>query len=191
MPSPPPSKPGLNKNAKVAIVCGVIFVAMTGAAFAAVPFYHAFCEATGFDGTVSSKAALNTGKILDRTVSVRFDGNVHDMPWTFGPEQQTETVRIGESKLAYFKATNNSDKPITGRALFNVVPETAAGHFHKVQCFCFDNQTIQPGQTVEFPVVYFVDDGFATDPETKPVGEITLSYTFYQATTGETGQKPA
>src|ERR1700761_2603623 len=164
---------------------------MTGAAFAAVPLYQAFCQATGFDGTVSEKAAVNTGKVIDRKIDVRFDGNVRDMPWTFAPEQTEQTSKLGETKLAYFKATNTGNVPVTGRALFNVVPETAAAHFHKIQCFCFDNQTIQPGQTVEFPVVYFVDPGFATDPETAPEGEITLSYTFYQATAAQTGQKPA
>jgi cytochrome c oxidase assembly protein subunit 11 len=175
----------------MAVICGVVFVAMTGAAFAAVPLYRAFCQATGFDGTVSDKAATNGGKIIDRTVSVRFDGNVRDMPWTFQPEQTSQTLKLGETKLAYFKATNTGKEPVTGRALFNVVPESAGAHFHKIQCFCFDNQTIQPGQTVEFPVVYFVDPAFDTDPETHPVGEITLSYTFYQATAVKPGQKPA
>ena len=175
----------------MAIICGAVFVAMTVAAFAAVPLYRAFCQATGFDGTVSNKAATNAGKIIDRTVNVRFDGNVRDMPWTFAPEQTSQTLKLGETKLAYFKATNTGKEPVTGRALFNVVPESAGAHFHKIQCFCFDNQTIQPGQTVEFPVVYFVDPAFDTDPETHPVGEITLSYTFYQATAVKAGQKPA
>ncbi len=175
----------------MALICVVVFVAMTGAAFAAVPLYKAFCQATGFDGTVSDKAAVNAGKVINRSVDVRFDGNVRDMPWTFAPEQAKQTLKLGETKLAYFKATNTGKTPVTGRALFNVSPETAGAHFHKIQCFCFDNQTIQPGQTVEFPVVYFVDPGFAADPETRGYGEITLSYTFYEATAVPPGQKPA
>jgi cytochrome c oxidase assembly protein subunit 11 len=173
------------------VICVVVFAAMTGAAFAAVPLYKAFCQATGFDGTVSDKAAVNDSKIIDRSVDVRFDGNVRDMPWTFAPEQTQQTLKLGESKLAYFKATNTGKVAVTGRALFNVVPESAGAHFHKIQCFCFDNQTIKPGETVEFPVVYFVDPQFATDPETQGVGQITLSYTFYQATAATPAQKPA
>jgi cytochrome c oxidase assembly protein subunit 11 len=191
MTSPRPSKSAQTKNAQMALICVVVFAAMTGAAFAAVPLYKAFCQATGFDGTVSDKAAVNNSKVIDRSVDVRFDGNVRDMPWTFAPEQVKQTLKLGETKLAYFKATNTGKTPVTGRALFNVSPETAGAHFHKIQCFCFDNQTIQPGQTVEFPVVYFVDPGFATDPETRGYGEITLSYTFYEATAAPPGQKPA
>ena len=178
----------ISNNARVGLICLAVFAAMTGAAYAAVPLYKAFCQATGFDGTVRDKAAAASTTISDKTVSVRFDGNVRDMPWTFGPEQVNQTVRLGETKLAYFKATNTSAKPVTGRALFNVTPESAGGYFHKVQCFCFDNQTIQPGQTVEFPVVYYVDPKIADDPDGRGVAEITLSYTFYEA---KGPQKPA
>jgi cytochrome c oxidase assembly protein subunit 11 len=169
----------------------VVFAAMTGAAFAAVPLYKAFCQATGFDGTVKEKAVANTDKVIDRIVDVRFDGNVRGMPWTFAPEQPKQTLKLGQTKLAYFKATNTGKTAVTGRALFNVVPDAAGAYFHKIQCFCFDNQTIKPGETVEFPVVYFVDPGFATDPETRDYGEITLSYTFYPISDPATAQKPA
>jgi cytochrome c oxidase assembly protein subunit 11 len=191
MTSPRPSRSPQAKNAQMAMICVVVFAAMTGAAFAAVPLYKAFCQATGFDGTVSDKAAVNNSKVIDRSVDVRFDGNVRDMPWTFAPEQIKQTLKLGETKLAYFKATNTGKTAVTGRALFNVSPDSAGAHFHKIQCFCFDNQTIKPGETVEFPVVYFVDPGFATDPETRGYGEITLSYTFYEATAATPGQKPA
>lgn len=165
-------------NGRLALICLAVFGAMTGAAFAAVPLYKAFCQVTGFDGTVT-KAETAPSKIIDRTVSVRFDANVRDVPWTFLPEQTSQTLRLGETKIAYYKATNTGSKPITGQATFNVVPESAGAYFRKIECFCFTEQTIQPGETIQFPVIYFVDPKFASDPETKGGGEITLSYTFF------------
>jgi cytochrome c oxidase assembly protein subunit 11 len=172
------SGPRFSRNARLAFICLAVFAGMTGAAFAAVPLYRAFCQATGFDGTVS-RAENAPGRIIDRTVSVRFDANVRDVPWIFQPEQTSQVLRLGETKIAYYKATNTGSKPITGQAAFNVVPEGAGAYFHKIECFCFTEQTIQPGETVQFPVIYFVDPEFATDPETKGGGEITLSYTFF------------
>jgi cytochrome c oxidase assembly protein subunit 11 len=174
----PAPKKRFTRNGGLALICVVVFAAMTGAAFAAVPLYRAFCQATGFDGTVS-RSETAPSKIIDRTVSVRFDANVRDVPWDFKAEQISQTLRLGETKLAYFTATNTGDKPITGQASYNVVPESAGAYFHKIECFCFKEQTIAPGETVQFPVVYFVDPKFATDPETKGGGEITLSYTFF------------
>jgi cytochrome c oxidase assembly protein subunit 11 len=165
-------------NKRVALICVAVFVAMVGASFAAVPLYRLFCQVTGFGGTVSQADAAPT-KILDQTVAVRFDANVRNLPWTFVTEQVSQDIRIGETGLAFFKVTNNSDRPLTGHASYNVVPEQAGAYFAKLECFCFQDQTLQPGQSIEFPVVYFVDPGFAEDFETKNATEITLSYTFF------------
>jgi cytochrome c oxidase assembly protein subunit 11 len=175
------SNPALRtRNARLAVICGVIFFSMVGVAFAAVPLYHAFCEATGFNGTVRRVAAVKA-VATGRTVVVHFDTNVHGLPWAFTPDVESQTAEIGESKLAYFKVTNSSDKPVTGRAVYNVTPESAGAYFSKLQCFCFKAETMQPGQSVEFPVVYFVDPRFGTDDDTRGITQITLSYTFYPA----------
>ncbi|HEX6858744.1 MAG TPA: cytochrome c oxidase assembly protein [Caulobacteraceae bacterium] len=165
-------------NARIAVICAVIFAGMVGAAYAAVPLYRAFCQVTGFDGTVRKAEAAPT-KVLDQTVTVRFDANVRGMPWDFKPDQVSQEIRIGETSLAFFRVTNNGKTPITGRASYNVVPEQAGPYFQKLECFCFTEQTVQPGQTMDFPVVYFVDPQYASDPETKRGTEITLSYTFF------------
>lgn len=175
---------------KVAVICGLAFFGMVGAAYAAVPLYKLFCQATGFDGTVR-KAVAKPTKVLDRKVEIRFDANVRTLPWDFQPMQTSQDIRIGDTGLAFFKVTNKGDKPMTGRALYNVVPEQAGAYFQKLECFCFSNQTIEPGQTVEFPVVYFVDPGFVTDADTKDKSTITLSYTFFPAVPDAAGAKQA
>ena len=175
---------GPNKRAGlIAIVCGVTVVAMTGAAFAAVPLYKMFCQATGFDGTVR-KAEKAPDQVLDRMVTIRFDTNVRDLPMKFTAEQNTQRVRIGETGIAYFDVTNTSDKPIQARAAYNVVPGYAGPYFQKLQCFCFDSQTIEAGETRKFPVQYFVAPELATDREARGATEITLSYTFYPSKEG-------
>lgn len=151
---------------------------MTGAAFAAVPLYRLFCQVTGFDGTVKRAEEAPT-QILDRTVLIRFDTNVRDLPMDFKAEQLSQRVRIGETGMAYFDVTNTSDQPIHATAAYNVVPDRAGPYFQKLQCFCFEGQEIQPGETKSFPVQYFVAPELATDREAKGVREITLSYTFY------------
>nr|WP_205690040.1 cytochrome c oxidase assembly protein [Caulobacter sp. SLTY] len=178
-PSDPATPKALAKrNAKVAIFCAVGLAFMVGAAYASVPLYRAFCQLTGFDGSIR-KAEVAPSKVLDKTLQIRFDANVRDLPWSFKPSQVTQEVKIGATGLAFYKVTNNGKTPITGRASYNVVPEQAGAYFQKLECFCFNDQTIQPGQTVEFPVVYFVDPEYATDFETKGKGEVTLSYTFF------------
>jgi len=162
----------------IALVCGALVLTMTGAAFAAVPLYKMFCQVTGFDGTVR-RAEAAPDRVLDRMVTVRFDTNVRHLPMIFRAEQVSQKVRIGETGLAYFDVTNTSDRPILARAAYNVVPETTGAYFQKLQCFCFDDQTIAAGETKTFPVQYFVAPELATDPETRGVQEITLSYTFY------------
>ena len=169
-------KPTRNAVAAIACVLGVMF--MTGAAFAAVPLYQLFCQVTGFDGTVR-RADAAPDRVLDDTVLIRFDTNVRGLPMIFRAEQVTQRVRIGETGLAYFDVTNTSDRPISATAAYNVVPERAGPYFQKLQCFCFEGQIIQPGETMKFPVQYFVAPEMATDRESRGVEEITLSYTFY------------
>ena len=162
----------------VALICAVVVMTMTGAAFAAVPLYQLFCQVTGFGGT-TMVADAPSDVVLDQTVLIRFDTNVRDLPMTFEAEQVSQRVRIGETGIAYFDVTNTSDKPIGATAAYNVVPDRAGPYFQKLQCFCFEGQTIQPGETKQFPVQYFVAPEMATDAESRGVREITLSYTFY------------
>ena len=178
-----PSDPDRKRNARVAFYCAAGLVGMTGAAWASVPLYKAFCQVTGFDGaTRRAEAASET--VLGQTVTVRFDANVRGgLPWAFQTLQTSQTMKIGETKLAFFKVTNRSDKPVTGRAVYNVVPEQAGPYFQKLQCFCFEDQTLAPGQTMEVPVLYFIDPKYANDLNTKGKAEVTLSYTFYPSTT--------
>jgi len=174
----PAPTPEQRRNLKVAAICGAAFVGMIGAAYGAVPIYKAFCQITGFDGA-TRRAEAAPDKVLGKSVTIRFDANVRDLPWTFTAEQTSQEAKIGETKLAHFKVTNNSDKPITGRAVYNVVPEQAGPHFRKLDCFCFEEQTIGPKQTVDMPVLYFVDPEYASDGETMNKKEVTLSYTFF------------
>lgn len=187
---PPSDKPGkrrrIGRNGLIGLICAGVFAGMVGAAYASVPLYKAFCELTGYGGTVRrAKEAPKT--VLDQTVEVRFDTNVRDLPWTFEAEQKTQRIKIGAQGLAFFKVTNTGNEAVTGRALFNVLPEQAAPYFQKLECFCFTNQTLQPGQTATFPVVYFVDAQYAKDFNTKDQGFVTLSYTFFKATDGQPG----
>jgi cytochrome c oxidase assembly protein subunit 11 len=176
-----PSDRERRRNLRLALICGAAFFGMVGAAFAAVPLYRAFCQATGFDGTVR-RAEAAPDATLTKTVVVRFDANVRDLPWSFKADQVQQTEKIGETKLAFFRVTNHANHPITARAVYNVVPEQAGAYFQKLQCFCFSDQTIAAGATVDMPVLYFVDPGYASDINTKGKPEITLSYTFFPAT---------
>ncbi len=164
----------------IALVCAGVVVTMTGAAFAAVPLYRMFCQVTGFNGTtMKADKAPDRDQVLDRSVTVRFDTNVRGLPMVFKAEQVTQRVRIGETGIAYFDVTNTSDKPILARASYNVVPEQTGAYFQKLQCFCFDDQTIAAGETKQFPMQYFIAPELVDDPEVDGVNEITLSYTFY------------
>jgi cytochrome c oxidase assembly protein subunit 11 len=181
MSSKPPLTRQQRNNRIIGAAFGLVFVAMVGAAYAAVPLYKAFCQATGYDGTVR-RAYTAPDQVLDDKITVHFDTNVRDLPWDFTAEQRSQPLKIGETKVAVFKVTNHSDRSVVGRAVFNVVPEQAAVYFHKLSCFCFSDQTIGPRQTVEMPVLYFVDPKYANDFETRNQKEVTLSYTFYPAT---------
>jgi cytochrome c oxidase assembly protein subunit 11 len=159
-----------------------------GLSFASVPLYRLFCQATGYGG-VPQRAEKAPGEVLDRTILIRFDGNVDgSLPWAFAPVEQTMDVKIGETALAFFKASNNSSVAVSGRAVFNVVPELAGRYFTKIECFCFKQQTLAAGQTVEMPVTFFVDPKIVEDDDTKNISEITLSYTFYRS---DEGNRPA
>ena len=170
-------------NGRMALICAGVVVAMVGLAFASVPFYRAFCQATGFNGAVR-RASFAPSHVSSQTVTVSFDTNVRGLSWRFTPEQRNQDVRLGEQKLAFFRATNTGTAAVTGRALFNVTPEAAGPYFSKLECFCFKNQTIKPGETVEFPVVYSVAPRYAAAHDAVAAGPITLSYTFYPAVTG-------
>jgi len=157
-----------------------LVAAMVGLSFAAVPLYRMFCQATGYGG-VPQRAEHAPAEILDRTIRVRFDANVgNGLPWTFAPVERVIEVKIGETALAFFKASNTSAAPVSGTAVFNVVPEIAARYFTKIECFCFKQQTLAAGASVEMPVTFFVDPKFVEDEDTKNISEITLSYTFYR-----------
>ncbi len=169
-------------NKRVAFIALSMAVGMLGLGFASVPLYRIFCQVTGYDGTTRrvDEVQAATVQVTDKTMSIRFDANVErGMPWEFKPLQRTDTITIGERDMALFWAKNDSDKVITGTASFNVEPEQAARYFNKIQCFCFTEQTLQPGEAVKMPVIYYVDPGILNDPDNKDVQQITLSYTFH------------
>ena len=172
------------RNRRVALLGLAAAGAMLGLGFASVPLYRMFCEATGFGGTtqrVSEEAAAKV-QAAANTMSIRFDANVErGMAWDFRPLQTTDQVTIGVRDMAVFWAKNTSDQPITGTATFNVEPEYVGKYFSKVQCFCFTEQRLEPGQEVRMPVLYFVDPAILNDPDAKDVQQITLSYTFHPA----------
>jgi cytochrome c oxidase assembly protein subunit 11 len=163
----------------VGVICALVAVAMVGASYAAVPLYRAFCQLTGWDGTVKRGEAPAADEAIARTITVRFDTNVSGLPWTFRAEELTQDVRIGAPGLAYFRVRNNSDHPITGRASYNVAPDVAGAYFVKTQCFCFDDQTIPAKTEMRFPVIYYVQPEFAKDRNTRLFQEVVLSYTFF------------
>lgn len=175
----------ISRNLRTAILgmTGVCF--MGGLGFASVPLYRMFCEVTGLNGTTQrgDRAPGATG----RMVKVSFDSNISSkLPWKFAPERRSDTVNVGGRDMAFFTATNTSDKPVSGTATFNVTPAVAGKYFTKIQCFCFTQQTLQPGETVRMPVIYYVDPAMLADADAKDVQEITLSYTFYPVDSAKT-----
>lgn len=169
------------RHAPVALMLAGLVAGMTGLAFASVPLYRLFCQVTGYGG-VPQRAEKGPNEVLDRTIRIRFDSSVdRALPWHFAPVARALDVKIGETALAFFKASNEGDAPVTGTAVFNVVPELAARYFTKIECFCFKEQTLQPGASIEMPVTFFVDPKIVDDEDTKNVEEITLSYTFYRS----------
>jgi len=182
------------RNLKTGMLAFAGALAMLGLGYAAVPLYDLFCRVTGFGGT-TQKASESDAEMAERfaqsagarTISIRFDGSTaRDIPWTFEPEQVTDTIQIGQRDIAFYTARNDSGVPITGAATFNVEPEQTGKYFNKIQCFCFTEQTLQPGEEIRMPVLYFVDPAILEDENAKDVEQITLSYTFHKA--GEPAQ---
>lgn len=178
------------RNRRTMIAMAGVGLSMLALGFASVPLYRIFCEQTGFGGTTKRASAdVQVREAVGHTMSIRFDSNVQPgMPWQFYPEHRTDTVTVGRKDMAIFIAKNMSDKPVTGTASFNVTPTQAGAYFTKIQCFCFTQQTLQPGQEVRMPVLYFVDPKILKDPDNKDTQQITLSYTFYPV---EQDKKPS
>jgi len=173
--------PNRKRMAWTAAIATAAVLGMTGMAFAAVPLYQAFCRVTGYGGT-TQEATAAPDLVLERTIQVRFDANTApDLPVAFAPKQTSETLRIGETGLAFYTVRNLSDQPIVARASYNVTPHVAGQYFAKLECFCFQDQTIQPGAEAELPVVFFVDPELVEDPDTREIDTLTLSYTFFRA----------
>jgi cytochrome c oxidase assembly protein subunit 11 len=186
MPQPPSASPkaalrrGLTRDAMVASICGFVVVFMVGASYAAVPFYNWFCRATGFNGTTQVAEAAPSSAPLGRTIAVRFDSNVAGgLPWKFEPEKTEINIKIGQVVTVYYTVTNQSARTTTGQAAYNVAPLTVGKYFTKINCFCFTEQTMAPGETRQMPVVFYVDPSVVKDSDNDGLNTITLSYTFY------------
>lgn len=173
------------RAARTAFACLALVLAMTGLAFASVPLYDMFCKATGYDGTPRLGAG-STGIVDDDSMVIRFDTNVSSaLPWRFRAETREITARLGETKTVFFRVTNTGTTPSTGIATFNVQPGLMGGYFFKIQCFCFNEQTLQPGETMDFPVVFYVDPALRKDSNTAALSEMTLSYTYFASKNGQ------
>lgn len=169
----------LDPKLKTAWTMAAMAIAMVALGFASVPLYRLFCQVTGFGGT-TQVGGVDAQAVAGKSVVVRFDANrAPSLPWSFKAEQPQKAVDIGSRNIAFYTASNLTGQPVTGQAVFNVTPVSAGIYFHKIQCFCFTMQTLQPGQSVRMPVTFQVDPKIATDPNTKDIEEITLSYTFY------------
>lgn len=168
-------------NTGLAVGLVVVIGGMTGMAFAAVPLYRMFCEATGYAGTPNTTARQSPGA-TSKSITVRFNADTNpNLPWMFKPLESSVTLALGEDRVAYYTARNNSAGAITGVATYNVTPEKVGKYFHKTACFCFDEQTLASGQDMDFPLSFWVDPAIADDPNTADVKTITLSYTFFRA----------
>lgn len=165
-------------NRVMALVLLAFFGGMVGMAYAAVPLYQLFCQVTGYGGT-TQRVTQYSDRVLDKTIKVRFDANVAGVPWQFGPVEREITIPIGETVQISYKAKNLASKPTGGRATFNVTPQVAGSYFMKMECFCFTDTTLQPGEEMDMPVVFYIDPAIVDADETKRIGTLTLSYTFY------------
>ena len=172
------------RNLRIAVASITGAVAMAGAAFAFVPYYDAFCRAIGIGGDPQI-VAENTTQAIDRPITVRFDANTDPkLPWKFKPSQPSVTTKLGETITIFYTATNTGDQPSTGTATFNVTPDKIGQYFNKIECFCFQEQTLAPGQSVEMGVTFFVDPALVKNEQTADVNTITLSYTFFRSKDG-------
>ena len=178
-----------HRNRRVGLYGLLGALAMLGLGYASVPLYRLFCQVTGFGGTTqrATEQQASLAEQMARSagapeITIRFDASTaRDLPWTFKPEQVTDRIQIGVRDLAFYTARNDTSVPVTGNATFNVEPEQAGKYFHKVQCFCFTEQVLQPGQEVRMPVLFYVDPAILNDPNAKDIQQITLSYTFHKA----------
>jgi cytochrome c oxidase assembly protein subunit 11 len=175
----PKTNPLRRRDKVVAVACGLLVAAMVGMSYAAVPLYDWFCRVTGFNGT-TQVAASGPQSVSDHTITVRFDANVGPgLPWRFEPEQRSIQVRLGEVVTVNYLVVNETARAITGAAAYNVSPLSLGAYFQKINCFCFTEQTLKPGEKREMPVVFYVDPAMLKDAEGEAVNTITLSYTFY------------
>lgn len=170
------------RNRWTAFAATGVVAAMVGLAYAAVPLYQLFCQVTGFGGTTQVAEASRAPVIGDRVIRITLDATVASaLPWKFEPVKRVHDLRVGEQKLVFYRATNLADRPVTGVASFNVTPHKAGPYFDKVECFCFTEQTLKPGETVDMPVVFFIDPEIVKDRNLDDVTDIVLSYTFFYA----------
>ncbi|GIK99865.1 MAG: hypothetical protein BroJett029_40740 [Alphaproteobacteria bacterium] len=179
-----------SRNRAVAMVAVGVVAGMVGLAYASVPLYRLFCQVTGYGGT-TQRAEAASEVVADRKITVRFNADVNSrLPWRFAPEQREVTLAIGETGLAFYRATNQSAETVTGTATFNVTPFKAGPYFNKIECFCFTEQALEPGQSVDMPVTFFVDPAILEDPDLADVHTITLSYTFFRAQADGAAEEP-
>lgn len=170
----------VQKNGRTAALATLLVIAMVGLAFASVPLYRLFCQVTGFAGTTQRAGTGDAPGPVGKMISVRFDANTSSaLPWEFKPERHVERVAVGAREMAFYTARNLSDRPVTGTATFNVTPVAAGQYFTKIQCFCFTDQTLKPGEEMRMPVIFYVDPKILEDRDASKISEITLSYTFY------------
>ncbi|MBW8269596.1 cytochrome c oxidase assembly protein [Caldovatus aquaticus] len=185
MPPHPPRPPAADlarRNRRLAAGAFAVVFGMVGLSFAAVPLYRLFCQVTGYGGTPAISAGAGPDRVGEAVVTVRFAAATHpDLPWRFAPAQGPMRLRVGEEALAFYTARNLADRPVTGVAVYNVTPEKAGRYFHKTACFCFEEQTLAPGQEVEMPLSFWVDPRLAEDPATREVRTITIHYSFFRS----------
>ena len=171
-------------NLRIVGMCVGIVLAMGGLAYASVPLYDLFCRVTGYGGTTQRVESADGVRVIERDINVRFDANTAAaLDWEFAPEKRQVTLKMGEQGMITYRATNHSDEPIVGMASFNVTPQAAGVFFNKIECFCFTDTYIEPGQTLEMPVAFYVDPDMAAEKELRNINTITLSYTFFQSDT--------
>ena len=176
----------MNRRTRTGLLAGLLAATMVGVSFAAVPLYEIFCDVTGFGGT-PLRAASAPGAVAGE-VGVRFDSNIDPrLPWRFEPAQRTIRIQPGARTQVHYRAANLTARPTTGQAMFNVTPAKAGQYFSKIECFCFVEQTLKGGESVDMPVIFFVDPEIRNDPATRDIDEITLSYTFYPVETAGSG----
>jgi len=178
----------MSRNNRTGLMMAIMGLGMLALAFASVPLYRVFCQVTGYGGTTQRAEAAPGADLAEGKIGVRFDGNVNSaLPWKFEPEQETVRVVPGAQTKIFYRATNMVARPTTGQAVFNVSPAEVGKYFSKIECFCFTEQTLKGGQSVDMPVIFFVDPKVRQDPDTRNVDEITLSYTFYPVETDASG----